>query len=317
MRRFIACIAFIATVLFAPAIAQANSAGQCSGPSGKTVHSTSAFYKNLQTEGVVPQAGKVFESAGYSRRDGQVSTWLNNDTAVLRLAAPAVIGNYGCRDGKLFSAGRKHIRRNTKVLVSLPKKYGKGDFSPRRTKKFSRRLIVRAKFVGQTSCTNPGKGDVKVIIWIPTKPKKAAKKPAPAQPTPAPVPSTTPPAPEQPREPVNEIPSCQSIKEPQHVLPGMGYEIKFRCSDRDGDSLTIFAEPLYGSLIFKDSVDGVYIYHYDASYPDGSSPLPEMTWEVITVLAMDPRMQAMSPDELERLSIMPMIIDFMVPRNER
>lgn len=199
MRKLVFATLCAIALLLVPASAQANSVGQCSGPSGKSVNSVNAFYKNLQTEGVVSQAAKVFESAGYRQRDGKVSTWLKNDAVVLKLAASATIQNYGCRNGKLFGAGKKTLRKGAKVVVSLPEKYGKGDFASRKTKKFSQKRVVTARFVGQTTCSNPGKGTVKVVIWV-LKKQKPSKKPE-QTPSDTPTTPTTPPPPEQPKIP--------------------------------------------------------------------------------------------------------------------
>ncbi len=171
-------------------LASANSRGQCT-PSGRAVTTTTQFAKNLAGERVTSQAAKVFRSAGYSQRDGSVATWLRRDTVVVNLASSARIQNYGCRNGRLFSAGRKTLRAGTSVVVSLPAQYGKGNFSTKRTKVFSVRRVVSAKFVGQTSCSNPGSGIVKVVIWV-APPVKAKPKPKPKptivpKPTPAPV----------------------------------------------------------------------------------------------------------------------------------
>lgn len=155
----IALIAIIGVTSLTTSSAYAR--GQCGG----SVTSWKGYYNNLQQKGVVSQAAKVNQSAGYSPIDGSFKEWLQERVIVSRLATAANVQNHGCNPGVLFGAGTKHLSKGWRVLVALPDKYSKDDIAtkPRKGYKLER---VRAKFVGQATCSNPGKNTVTVKLWV-------------------------------------------------------------------------------------------------------------------------------------------------------
>jgi hypothetical protein len=142
---------------------------------------------------------------------------------------------------------------------------------------------------------------------------EASRRPSAPRPTPTPVaPAPTQPvtpAPEQPRIETNNSPTCEKVKAPEHISPGMGFIVRFTCSDRDGDSLTLYVETARGLTTFRDeTVNGnsiTYTYEYRAINGD-YTPL-EPGFEFITVIAMDSK-GATSPE---------MYINFSVAYDER
>ena len=178
-------------VLASPALAAPDVSlrGQCGGQ----VYSWQQYVDNLSTFGAVQQAANVNRYAGYSPRDGSFTQWMKERVIVTRLAAPAVIDNYGCNANGLFKAGKKHLTKGWPVLVALPGKYSKSDVRLKPTRSY-KAALVSVRLVGQASCTNPGKAIVKVIIYVKIKTKptpKAAPKP---KPKPKPKPAPKPPA---------------------------------------------------------------------------------------------------------------------------
>ena len=157
----IAIMALVAVLAFNTGVASASPNGQCGGEA-KTVNQ---FYKNLKKEGVVSESAKVFRKAGYTARDGSVKNWMTNNVFRLPLAKAATISNNGCRSGNLFGAGSKRLRKGVQVFVTLPVKYSKEDVSSRPKRGYVK-LQVRANFVGQSSCSNPGSKKVIVNIWV-------------------------------------------------------------------------------------------------------------------------------------------------------
>lgn len=154
-------VALIAIIGLSFSTSSAYARGQCGG----SVTSWKGYYNNLQEKGVVSQAAKVNQSAGYSPLDGSFKEWLQERVIVSRLAKSANVQNHGCNPGVLFGAGTKHLSKGWRVLVALPDKYSKDDIStkPKHGYKAER---VKAKFVGQATCSNPGKKTVVVTIWV-------------------------------------------------------------------------------------------------------------------------------------------------------
>lgn len=108
-----------------------------------------------------------------------------------------------------------------------------------------------------------------------------------------------------PPPPTNNKPTCQEYKSPQHVYPGMGYDVQFSCSDIDGDPITLSVTAMRGKVTYVEKNGTLYTYHYSAVKADGS-PLPPGD-EVITVIATDSK----------GASSVPLLIEFPIPVDER
>ena len=179
-------MAFVAVFAINASAAMANSVGQCNVTPGNTVTSTSEWQSVLRKEGVTKQASKkVFGKAGYHSVDQSLNQWLTQRVIRTKAAKPFSAIDYGCRNKKLFSVGKRSYAKGKGIFAVLPKAYSKKDFSTKKTKVFTLKKTITVITIGLDDCGNPVYGYAKIIIWIvkvktpPVKPPTTVTPPPP------------------------------------------------------------------------------------------------------------------------------------------
>ncbi len=141
--------------------ASASAFGQCGG----SVSTGSQLLHSWQVMGVTSQASEIARSAGFHSEDGSLSSWMKERVVKANLASAASPEDFGCHPGTVFSVHHRTLGKGTPVMVALPLKMSKGDVRTSPHKGFHPQAFW-ANAVGKSTCSNPLKGKVRVILFV-------------------------------------------------------------------------------------------------------------------------------------------------------
>ena len=163
----IATIASMSTTAYGDAVYN-----QCNTHWGQTFSNTGAWFEALNFNRVVQATEeKVFKPAGYNPLDQTLPQWLKDRVMVGNVVRAFAVEDNGClgRTGDLFSAGYRHYGVGKGVFYVVPNRFSKAMIRNKRTKLFSKRLVIKVTIIGFTSCGNPvlGTGYVAIYIRVP------------------------------------------------------------------------------------------------------------------------------------------------------
>jgi hypothetical protein len=169
MRILVLTIIVMGGAIFATSgVASADSIGQCNLHPGNTMTSVSDWQHTLSEEDVINQTKtkEIFKWAGLNPVDQSVGQWVKERVMLGKVVRPFSGKDYGCRDGKVFSAGHTSYAAGKEVLFVLSKKYAKSEVSIHRTTTFSKAVKLWVKITGLGNCANAYEGEGWVVIYV-------------------------------------------------------------------------------------------------------------------------------------------------------
>jgi hypothetical protein len=161
---------------------------------GPPAHNAKQWKHNAQLNGtwnhlvgIVRSHAKTYH---FHPVDGDtVNSWFNRQVIVLPLAHAGTIPNTGCLGMSVGKLDDKQVAARWPVVVALPDNLTNKDVRGKKSKRFPKREVIPATFLGQASCINStSRADVEEVIGFVRRGHKPHKPKPPKPPVVVPPP---------------------------------------------------------------------------------------------------------------------------------